>query len=83
MDGVIQQPMVSVDYPLKTANIDRWGLSYFWLDDIPYAELYPADIFGPMTDLSPIDVVSWSGAGVESSDLLSPWRRCLLMLTRL
>lgn len=83
MDGVLAQSMVFVDYPLKTANIDGWGLPFFWQADIPYVELYPADIFGTMTDYSPIDVVSWAGAGVAPENLLASWRQCLLMLTRL
>lgn len=72
-----------VDYTDKTANIDQWGTSAFWLADIPYAAAPVESHSGPITDNSPVDVVTDVLSGIAPYDLLTPWRRCMILLTRI
>jgi len=38
---------------------------------------------GTMTDNAPISVVTWNVNGVNPIDLLSPWKDCLTLFTRM
>lgn len=51
--------------------------------DYPYAVAPPGYLSGTLTDNSPIDVISWTGAGKFASEgHLSWWEQCMTLFMR-
>lgn len=81
--GVIYQSD-PVAFSGTTNSVEQHNYPGFdWDADVPFIADSPPMLAGPMTDNGPVEVVSWTVAGAAPYDLLTPWRRCGLILTRL
>jgi len=81
LSGALVVALSWVD-PEKAVNIDKWGSTDSWLEDIPCADS-PAEVLsGEMTSNAPIDVISWSIDGHLGEIGLEWWQMGLSLLLR-
>lgn len=66
-----------------TSSLTSHDVGFDWVDDILFVPPPILSISGPITDNSPIDVVSWAVQGTQPKDLLAPWKLCGVLLSRI